>query len=84
MVYDLNAMVEWENGELDDEGTRKLFQQLVDSGMAWTLQGSYGRMAQRLLDAGEIHHPYNFRVNDVMEDGGRESGFHAITRHGER
>ena len=47
-------MMAWENGELDDESVIALFQKLVDSGMAWKLQGSYGRQAKALIDAGLI------------------------------
>lgn len=55
--YDLvGAMQDFESGSLDDEGTNVLFQHLVDTGLAWTLQGFYGRQAKRMLDAGLIHH----------------------------
>ena len=50
----LDAMMAWENGELDEEGTVALFQSLVDSGLAWQLQGCYGRTARALIDAGYI------------------------------
>lgn len=51
--YDsLSNMIAWEQGELSDEDTIKLFQYLIDNGMAWTLQGCYGRTAQSLIDAG--------------------------------
>ncbi len=50
----LDTILAYENGELDDEGTIELFQDLVRNGLAWKLQGSYGRTAQRMLDAGLI------------------------------
>lgn len=44
----------FEEGELEHDEIVEGFQHLVDSGMAWQLQGSYGRAAQRLIDAGLV------------------------------
>jgi hypothetical protein len=53
MAYDkLGAMMAWEEGELDDTETIELFQHLIDSGLAWSLQGCYGRMAAALIERG--------------------------------
>jgi hypothetical protein len=51
----LDKMIAWEQGDLDDEGTVELFQALIDNGMAWTLQGCSGRTAAALIDAGYCH-----------------------------
>jgi hypothetical protein len=48
----LNKIIAYEQGELDEEGIIDLFQELITSGMAWKLQGSYGRTAKALIDAG--------------------------------
>ena len=50
----VGAIMEYEAGQLDDDATRELFQYLVDTGLAWSLQGAYGRQAQRMIEAGEI------------------------------
>jgi len=50
----IDAMMAWEEGELDEEGEAELFQHLVDTGLAWSLHGMYGRHAQRLIEAGVI------------------------------
>jgi len=47
-------IIQYENGELTDEEVIELFQHLVHTGLAWSLQGSYGRMAAHLIKAGEI------------------------------
>jgi hypothetical protein len=51
-VFD--AILAFESGDLSNDEALELFQHLVDSGLAWQLQGSYGRTAQRLIDAGMI------------------------------
>ncbi|MDX3405126.1 hypothetical protein PV708_02550 [Streptomyces sp. ME02-6977A] len=43
-----------EAGELDAAETLELFGLLVKSGMAWTLQGNYGRAAAELIHAGYL------------------------------
>lgn len=48
-------IINYECGEMSDEDTVIFFQQLIDDGSAWTLQGHYGRMASALIDAGYCH-----------------------------
>ena len=53
--YDVvSNITAYESGNLEDEEVIYLFQQLVNSGLAWQLQGSYGRMAASLIQAGTI------------------------------
>ena len=55
----LTEIMAYEDGEMmgDEDRIVALFQHLVTTGMAWTLQGSYGRTARDLIDAGLVAHP---------------------------
>ena len=48
-------IVEYEKGELNNDQTIQLFQELLDSGIVWDLQGHYGRLAYQLMEAGLIN-----------------------------
>lgn len=48
----VDDIIDYENGDMDWDRLVDFFQNLIDTGMAWTLQGSYGRMAQSLIDEG--------------------------------
>jgi hypothetical protein len=50
----LDLMIAWEEGDISEDDEVKLFQILVDSGMAWTLQGMYGRRAEQLITEGLV------------------------------
>ena len=41
--------------QLSDDEIIAGFQQLIDSGLAWQLQGFYGRTAQSLIESGKCH-----------------------------
>ena len=48
----VNEIMAYEQDELSPDEIIALFQRLIDTGMAWRLQGSYGRAAQALIEAG--------------------------------
>lgn len=55
VTFDLTgAIIAFESGELDADKIVELFQRLVDTGLAWQLQGHYGRTAMSLIEAGLI------------------------------
>ncbi len=51
-TYDyIGAIIAYETGAMEsEEDLLLLFQYLVDTGMAWSLQGHYGRTAKALLE----------------------------------
>jgi hypothetical protein len=44
--------MDWEDGSLCDDEEAFGFQQLINSGLCWQLQGCYGRRAMYLIGAG--------------------------------
>lgn len=52
----MGQIMDYEAGTLSPESTLKLFSSLIGSGLAWQLQGHYGRMARDLIGAGFIGH----------------------------
>jgi len=50
----INTLMAYESGELNEAETINFFADLVKTKMAWSLQGSYGRMASAMIDAGFI------------------------------
>ena len=50
----IDKIIAYEQGELEAVETVELFAELVKTKQAWSLQGHYGRTAQRLIDVGLI------------------------------
>ena len=54
-----DMIIKYEMGELKDDpaAVLALFQELIDTGLAWQLQGYYGRAAQAFITAGYCTRP---------------------------
>lgn len=48
----VGSIMAFEDGQMNESEVVDFFQHLIDTGLAWTLQGSDGRMATRLIEAG--------------------------------
>jgi hypothetical protein len=51
----VSSIMDYEAGNMSESETIKFFQHLVTTGLAWQLQGSYGRTANDLIAAGKVH-----------------------------
>ena len=51
----LDFILQYKNGELSEDGIIAGFQELINSGDAWSLQGHYGRTARALIESGACH-----------------------------
>jgi len=49
---DVGKIIEYEGGEMDDAEAVAMFQEMINDGTVWQLQGSYGRTAQALIAGG--------------------------------
>jgi hypothetical protein len=68
----VTALMAYEAGELDDAGTLELFANLIASGTAWSLQGSYGRTAAYFIEQGYID------ADGFITDAGDDMLFEAV------
>jgi hypothetical protein len=50
----VDKIIAYEGGELSDNEIIELFSELIKNGMAWSLQGCYGRQAEALIKGGYI------------------------------
>lgn len=53
----LDQILEYEAGEMEDTEMVIFFQDLIDTGFAWQLQGHYGRTARSLIASGDCTLP---------------------------
>jgi len=53
----VDKIINYEQGTMRDEDVVPFFQELIDTGLAWKLQGHYGRTAMRFIEDGLCEAP---------------------------
>jgi hypothetical protein len=53
----IDSIMKYEEGKMSEKEEISFFQYLVNSGVAWTLQGHYGRTAMDLIEEGLVTPP---------------------------
>lgn len=48
----VEQIINYENGNMDEKEMVTFFQGLIDTGLAWSFQGHYGRTAAALIEEG--------------------------------
>ena len=52
-----DKIIAYEQGEMTSDEVVDFFQEIIDSGLVWQLQGHYGRTANALIDNGDcVYH----------------------------
>jgi hypothetical protein len=53
----IDKIIAYENGEMEEDDMIEFFQEMINDGTCWSLQGHYGRTAKALIDAGLCERP---------------------------
>ena len=53
----IEKIIQYESGGMSMDEIVSFFQELIDSGLCWRLQGHYGRTAQDLIEEGLCNEP---------------------------
>lgn len=62
----VDKVIAYESGDMEDgQEVIDFFQELVDTGYAWSLQGSYGRLARDLINMGYVTYNPEKEVEDA-------------------
>lgn len=73
MMPNITDIIDFENGEMDEERMVEFFQDMINSGVVWQLQGFYGRTAAALIEANECLTADEYAAGEaVREEGIRE------------
>jgi hypothetical protein len=51
-MISIDDIISHEQGDMEEDQMVDFFQNLIDTGAAWSLQGHYGRTAASLISAG--------------------------------
>ena len=51
-MVNVDKIIRYENGEMSEDEVIGFFQELINTGHVWDLQGHYGRVASGLIKAG--------------------------------
>jgi hypothetical protein len=54
-MIDVGKIIDYESGNMDMGEIIEFFQQMIDDGSVWQLQGHYGRTAMSLIESGNCH-----------------------------
>ncbi len=65
MTNVVEKIVKYENGSMEEPEMISFFQDLINTGMAWSLQGHYGRTAAALIEEGYCSYPQGENSADV-------------------
>ena len=65
-------IIAWESGDLGTQDTVEFFAELIKNGMAWKLQGCYGRAAMRMIESGVLDKEGNIN-QDLLDEVVAES-----------
>jgi hypothetical protein len=64
----VDRIIDYESGDMTELELVDMFQDLITSGLAWQLQGHYGRTAMALIENGWCYTTLNWKGDYSNED----------------